>query len=82
MREIEIITEQGETITVKGRAFTGLLDRNGVKIFEGSKVKFMYKAQPVVCEIIFNNGMFCLKWSDGYINQWALNPGNYEVVNE
>ena len=68
-------------------------DKNGVKIYTGSKVKFMYKnpnynpkkpkakMEWIYCDIVLSDdGLYTLKWSDGYINSAPLNCKKYEVV--
>lgn len=64
-------------------AFTGLHDKNGTPIHEGSSVKFYYKGEYVVCKIIYapKLAMFCLQWADGYINTYPItNADKMEVV--
>jgi hypothetical protein len=62
--------------------YTCFKDSEGSRIFEKDLVQFYYKGDKKVCEIIFDDkeGMFCLKWPDGYINHWKLNPDSYKVI--
>lgn len=60
--------------------FIGLKDRCGNDIYDSDLVEFYYKGENVICEIVFHNGCFKLKWRDGYINNHELNPGRYKVV--
>jgi uncharacterized phage protein (TIGR01671 family) len=47
--------------------FTGLLDKNGKEIYEGDVVK-LDSWNPSVCEVVFNRGGFCFRFTkdDGY----------------
>lgn len=63
-------------------AFTGMYDKNGTPIHEGSKIRFYHKGEYVICAIVYEpkNAAFLIKWSDGYVNQYFMNGGSYEVV--
>jgi hypothetical protein len=65
-------------------AFTGMLDVKGREICEGSRVRFYYKGEYVICTVVYSKeaAMFCLKWPDGYINKHPMNPEKYEVTGE
>lgn len=81
MREIKIKTESGDITTVTGFISTGEFDKNRREIFEGDSVKLYYKGAFYICTIVFVEGIFCLKWPDGYINKYPLNSSQLEVVN-
>lgn len=73
-----------ESLELFKNEFIGLYDKNHNKIHEGNFVKFYYKGTYVICQIIYfpDNAMFCLKWSDGYINKFPIcNSNKYEIVN-
>jgi hypothetical protein len=60
--------------------WTGLKDKAGKDIWQGDIVEFYYKGKDERCEIVLADGLFCLKWKDGYVNKYPLNPNNYTVV--
>jgi len=66
------------------KAFTGLLDKNKRPIHEGDRIKIYYKGEYTICEVIYDtrHAAFLVKWPDGYINQYFMNAGNYEVVSD
>lgn len=80
MRDINIKTESGEIITQRGLLLSGELDINGKEICEGDKVKLYYRGSWHECIIVYCEGMFCLKWPDGYINKFQLNGSKYEII--
>jgi hypothetical protein len=79
-----IINDNGEFEVIPETVgqFTGLLDKNGKEIYEGQRVIFSYKGSVGNCEIIFHEGAFKLKWPDGYINDFKLNPERYTVISD
>jgi hypothetical protein len=62
-------------------AYLGMSDRKGSKLHNGDTVTFNWKGERVKCVIVYHEGMFCLKWPDGYINKGSLNPSNYTKEN-
>lgn len=66
------------------KAFTGMHDKHGRPICEGDRVKLYYKGEFVICKVVYDpkHAAFLLQWPDGYINQYFMNGGSYEVVDE
>lgn len=65
-------------------AFTGMYDKKGKAIHEGSSVRVYYKGEYSICKVIYDpkHAAFFIKWPDGYVNQYFMNGANYEVVEE
>lgn len=63
-------------------AFTGMLDKNRNRIHEGDQVKIYHKGEFVICTVIYDprHAAFFIRWPDGYVNQYFMNGGSYEVI--
>ncbi len=61
---------------------TGLTDKNGTEILNGSMIQLYLKGEWHICKIIWYRplAMFCLLWTDGYINKFQLHVDNYRVI--
>lgn len=80
MRKIKIRKPSGEIIEIEGELCSNLIDKTGKEIIENDEVKLFHYGKPHICKIIFEHGMFCLKWPDGYINKHPLSPERLEVI--
>ncbi len=80
MPRIWKIKDSRGDLEIYGLLYSGLFDKNKKEICEGDSVRLYYKGQFVICEIIYKDGLFCLKWPDGYINNYMLTPSNLEIV--
>lgn len=57
--------------------FSGLVDRNGVKIFEGDIVRYHFQNAWHMAEMIFNDGAFRLRgWAHGQLTHTFEVSGN------
>lgn len=52
----------GEVKTVDCELGSGVLDKNGVEIFEGDKVEFVQFKERIYATVCFDNGAFYLYW--------------------
>lgn len=61
---------------------TGLTDRNGRDILNGTQVQLYLKGEWHICKVVWYRplAMFCLLWEDGYVNKFQLHVDNYQVV--
>jgi len=60
--------------------FIGMYDKKGAPLHEGDAVTLYHRGEWIICQIIYAHdlAMFCLKWPDGYVNKYPLNPERYE----
>jgi hypothetical protein len=77
-KEISFLPDPNKSLTTM--LWTGLKDKMNMDIWEGDIVECYYKGKNERSEIVFTDGLFCLKWKDGYINKYQLNPSNYKIV--
>ena len=60
--------------------YIGMQDKHGERLHNGDKVLVPYKGKFEPCTIVYNKGMFCLMWQDGYINHYPLNTERYKKI--
>lgn len=78
------IQDPGPHTSLFSKAFTGMYDKSGKAIHEGNRVKLYYKGTYVICTVIYDpkHAAFFIKWPDGYVNQYFMNGGSYEIVED
>ena len=75
----KIRTSENKILEVEGDLFSGVCDKHGKEIFENDQVRIYYKGQYVICKVFFKEGLFGLKWPDGYMNMYPI-TNSCEVI--